>query len=244
MTRNQIDSELPIEVQEDHALIYHYQPKIVRTLLSRKPQKKALVFIVLLFIICSVSSVLGWQKPSIIESFSASGTAVFAEHQFYRLVSALFLHSDPGHLLSNLYMLLPFTFLNIGHLVRSFRGGMVMLTSFVAGGAVTNILTLSSYPPSVKLLGISGVVYLVAGFWFANYMLIERRRPLKSRLIRALGVGLVILFPTSFEFTTSYLAHFHGFWIGLIMGGIFFYINRVKIRSYEVYETGIDLSQF
>jgi rhomboid protease GluP len=121
-----------------------------------------------------------------------------------------------------------------GTLSISFIGSLALLALTLAGGVFVNVLTLNAYPPEVRLLGISGYVYLLAGFWFVSYLLIDRRRKILARLLRVIGVSLVILFPSTFEERISYLAHAHGFWIGVVMGAIYFYWFKTKIRSYEV----------
>lgn len=153
--------------------------------------------------------------------------------QWWTLISALFLHADIGHLLSNSYMLFVLSVFAFGTLTQTLRGAFTLLLLLLMAGALVSFLTLRSYLPETRLVGISGVVYILAGFWLSNYVFIDRRRNFLARLIRVIGTALVVLFPTSFEKTTSYMAHFHGFWVGVLLGVGFFTLQRKQIRSYE-----------
>ena len=208
--------------------------RVLKTLLSQRPKKHAVFFMLLLVLPCMFLSVLSWQNPAIYEAFAVSGEALLNGKQWYRLMTSLFLHGDPGHLISNTYMLIALSIFIFGQLIESVKGGFLLMFFLLLGGGLVNYLTVGSYPPEIRLIGISGLVYLAAGFWFINYLLIDRRRTFKARFLRTAGVALIILFPTTFEATTSYLAHFHGFWLGLVMGGVFFYLNKTAIRSHEV----------
>lgn len=225
--------DLPFELQEDPSENLQKEPKVVRTLISRRPKDQGVLIGFLLIFVCSLISLMSWQNQTLFDSLAASWNLVFEKGEVHRLISSLFLHGDLGHLLSNSYMLFVLSVFIFGTLTLSFSGALALMAFTLIGGALVNILTLYSYPPQTRLLGISGVVYLLAGFWFVNYLLIDRRRRFPSRLLRVLGVSLVILFPSTFEEEVSYLAHFHGFWLGLVMGTGFFYLFKKQIRSFE-----------
>ncbi len=88
----------------------------------------------------------------------------------------------------------------------------------------------------MRLLGASGWVYLLGGFWLTLYLLIQRQYRFSRRLMRVFGIALMVFFPTSFEPTTSYRTHFIGFIVGVAMGLYFFYSNKKKILAYEEYK--------
>lgn len=209
------------------------QKKIVKTLLSRAPHIRGFIVAGSLIFICVLTSQLAWKNKALFEFLISSYDLVSAKGEVYRLVTALFLHSDLGHLLSNSYMLFFLSLFVFGTLTFSFLGTLGLLLFCLSGGVLVNWMTLRSYPPDVGLLGISGLVYFLAGFWFVNFLLIDRRRKLLARLLRVIGVSLVVLFPTTFEERVSYLAHFHGFWIGALFGAGYFLMFFKKIRSYE-----------
>jgi len=210
--------------------------KIIKTMMSKKPSIEGLWYGGLILLLSSLLSLQAWQNPALFDWAASSGEAVFAQKEYYRLLTAIFLHGDLGHLLSNAYMLLVLSIFFYGTLGFNRVGtfGLVLLS--FAGGLLTQVLTLMSYPPQVRLLGASGLVYFLAGFWFFSYLMIDRRRRILARSLRVVGVSLMILFPTTFEENVSYLAHFHGFWLGGVFGLSYFFLFRRQIRSYEEYQ--------
>jgi rhomboid protease GluP len=211
--------------------------KITATLLSQKPRIQGFWIAGILIFLCALFSLPAWRNQSVMDALIASRESVFQKHEGQRLFSALFVHGDMGHLLSNAYMLFFLSIFVFGNLALSIRGAFQLLGVLLIGGALANALTLLSYKPQVGLLGISGFVYLLAGYWFVNYLLIDRRRSFGARLVRVIGVCLVILFPTTFEPQVSYLCHLHGFWLGLVFGSLGFFMFKGKIRSFEVFAT-------
>ena len=79
---------------------------------------------------------------------------------------------------------------------------------------------------------------LMAGFWLALYLVLERRSSLGKRLIRAVGFGVIVLVPTAFEPAVSYRTHLIGFVVGLVMAIAYFLRHKQRLRAAErvVYE--------
>jgi rhomboid protease GluP len=102
--------------------------------------------------------------------------------------------------------------------------------------AVVNAFAIMSYAPDMQLLGASGLVYVLGGFWLTMYFFIQRQYSTVNRFMRVTGIALMIFWPTSFAPTTSYRTHALGFVAGIIMAGFYFYKNRQAVRSYEVYK--------
>ncbi len=91
------------------------------------------------------------------------------------------------------------------------------------------------------MIGASGVVFWMGGAWLALYVMIEVRRTLKQRLLRALGVGLLLFFPSeAFDPQVSYLTHAVGFAMGLVSGLLVYFINRKKYRESIRYGLVVD----
>ena len=107
-----------------------------------------------------------------------------------------------------------------------------------------NALTLWTYPEQATLVGASGVVYFMVGFWVISYFFIERAAKKTKRILTALGVSLILFFPTEYEPHVSYTAHAIGFMVGVASGVSYFFLNRSKIRKSEVWvETETQLEQ-
>ncbi len=160
---------------------------------------------------CVLLSEFYWRQDSFSKLLSATGTQVFEAHQYWRIFTAVFIHADVKHLISNMYMLSI-----LGYFVSGYFGFWVFPVGTTLLAGFVNLISLYTYAPNVNLLGASGLVYLLAGFWFAMYVIIERHRPLSARLLRVIGVALAVLFPTTFEPDVSYRTHFIGFIIGVL----------------------------
>lgn len=220
------DFEIPEELRTPP------ERRLVGTLLTEKPRPESLAVSasVLAFIILVTelywSPAFPWAN-----ALPASGESAIQSNEFWRIFTATLIHADLGHLASNLYMLGILGYFVFGY----FGKWMFPIWTFLGSGLV-NWLSVATYPPQVRLLGASGWVYLLGGFWLTSYLLIQRQYRFSQRLIRVLGIALMVFFPTSFEPTTSYRAHFFGFAIGIAMALVNFSINKNKIRKFEKYQ--------
>jgi rhomboid protease GluP len=116
------------------------------------------------------------------------------------------------------------------------------LGSFVLAGAV-NVFTVALMPAKVHLLGASGLVYLLGGFWLTSYFLIQRQHRTLPRFLRVLGIALMVFFPTTFVPTTSYKAHAIGFVVGGLFAVFYFLLRKTWIRSFEGYKLAMVRAQ-
>jgi rhomboid protease GluP len=201
--------------------------KIVANWLTLKPNPSAIFMTAAMaFLIVTVNTFF-W--------YPASGTSVFIEHQYWRVVTALFAHGDLGHLLSNCLLYLPLTFLMAGYFSLWF---FPISAWFV--GAVINILVLTTLPPEVKLMGMSGVVYWMGAAWLTLFMLIDRRRSLRFRFAVAIFVTAMLFMPEKYQASVSYLSHFLGFIFGTLSATIYYFFNREKFLATEITVPVID----
>lgn len=198
--------------------------KLTKTFLSKKPSYKS-------FVIGVVS--LGFlmlffgADP---KHFSATGRLVFEHKEYWRAFTSALLHADLVHLAHN-----AFFFAGLAALLSNYFGFWVFPVLSIVAGGVINLATLATYPPDVSLVGISGVVYFMASFWLTLYVLIERRQTLFVRLVHAIAVSLIFLFPEAFQPNTSYMAHGLGFLFGIPAGLIYYSFNFKKIRAQDVW---------
>lgn len=157
---------------------------------------------------------------------SANGYLVFEKKEYWRLFTTTLLHADLNHLSHN-----AFFFAGLSALLYHYFGLWVFPFLSVLVGGLINLVVLSYYPPEVTLVGVSGVVYFMASFWLTLYILIEKRQKLWIRLVHAVAVSLIFLFPEVFESRVSYLAHGMGFLFGPPVGIIYYLFMRKEIRS-------------
>lgn len=166
---------------------------------------------------------------------AASGEQVFKEHEYWRLWTTLFAHGDLAHLLGNLLLFAPFAYFLSGHFGIFF----FPFVGFLIGG-LTNVFVLSTMPAHISLIGVSGVVYWMGAAWMTLAYLIDRREGHTKRIVRVLGVSMILFLPDTFREEVSYLSHFVGYVLGVISGFIFFLIYRKQLRSAEVVEVIYD----
>lgn len=209
--------------------------RIIKTFISGPPRSSGLVAALATLLACLVLSEFYWRDSLISTFLPASREKVIYDFQIWRLVTTTFIHADLQHLLSNSYMLGILIFF-----VNGYFGKIAYPILGLIGAALTNLVTILTYRPGIHLLGASGLVYFLAGFWLMMFVLIERQRTWRGRILRVLGVGLVILFPTSFEPSTSYRSHLIGLIFGILFALIYFSHYKRRIRKSEVKKPILD----
>jgi rhomboid protease GluP len=142
-----------------------------------------------------------------------SGDALFNRHEYWRLFTSLITHADLSHLLSNALI-----FLIFGWMLKAYFGLIAFPVASILVGIITNLITITAYEPGIKLLGASGMAYGMVSFWLIFYIRHDTDHSVPSRIFRAVGFALVMMFPTTFDPQVSYLAHAVGFLTGIILG--------------------------
>lgn len=184
----------------------------------------------MILLITFFSQIYWMNFANLASSLPAINQNILQDGEVWRLFTSVLIHGDLAHLASNMYMLGILSYFVYGY----FGARLYPLWTFLGAGFV-NLVSIATYPVHVRLLGASGWVYLLGGFWLTMYLFIQRQYPWSRRLIRVLGMALMVFFPTSFEATTSYRTHFIGFMVGIVIGLIYFTFNKKNIRSYEEY---------
>jgi rhomboid protease GluP len=179
---------------------------------SRWPLPKYARMTLLLGLLICAASLLQWGAGL---DLSASGKAVFANHEYWRLFTALIVHGDLAHLGSNM---LPFLF--FGWMLQSYFGFWVFPLLALAVGIASNAITVSLYPAQTHLLGASGMIYGMIALWLVLYLRFDEERAVPKRIARAIGFALLMLMPTTYDPAVSHLAHASGFMAGLTGGFI------------------------
>jgi rhomboid protease GluP len=103
--------------------------------------------------------------------FWVSGAAVFSDHEYWRVITALFTHRDIVHLLSNALMFFVF-----GWVLKAYFGYGVFPAASLLIGIVTNIITVAVYDPDIRLIGASGMTYGMAALWIVMYIRFDHER--------------------------------------------------------------------
>jgi rhomboid protease GluP len=204
---------------------------IKSTLLSQKPREESLLIALLSVMVLLFVSLFCWRNPSLLNLLAASRHQVVGEQEYWRLLTTIAIHADLTHFLSNAILFAFFTFLLYGYF-----GFWLFPVAVAALGSLTNYLSLLTYPENIQLIGASGLVYLMAGFWLTAYVLVERSHPLKRRVLVALGIALIVLVPSNLSPQVSYRTHAIGCGIGIIVALGYFQARKEQIRSLETFQ--------
>lgn len=204
--------------------------------LTQKPNKSAIETTMLIGVFLFLASFAYFQNLfHAVEWMPANGNAVFFQHQYWRLWTALFAHADIAHLLSNAILFFPFTYF----LSAYFGLWFVPLLGLLFGG-VTNLVVLTTMPFQTNLIGVSGVVYWLGASWLTLFLLLDRRESFRRRMIKFIVVSLVLFAPQVYKPEVSYLSHAIGYLFGIFSSIIYYWFNKKEFLSAEVLETIVE----
>jgi rhomboid protease GluP len=187
---------------------------------------------IIVIMLCYVLSWMYWSSNQEISTIlNANFKSVFINGEYWRLITTSFIHADLEHLLANTAMLIVLTYL-----VTSYYGILISVVLSFVVGIFINAITILIYGGEVSLVGASGIIYFLWGFSLILYLNISRHLHIIKRSIRVIGIFLILLVPTAYNPSTSYLAHYIGFILGVIIGLIYFYKNKQIIQSFDKWE--------
>lgn len=208
------------------------EKKFIRNYLSKQKYNSGKISAFFILTLCFVLSLFYWDTTSILSPIlSANKKLVFETGEYWRLFTTSFIHGDIEHLMSNSLMLFILTYF-----VSAFYGSFISIGLGFIMGIVTNAVVIYQYGENTTLVGASGVIYYLWGFWLVLYVCITKHMSIFKRLIRVFGIFLILLVPTTYSPSTSYLAHYIGFAVGVVVGIIYYFFKRNKISSFEFWE--------
>jgi rhomboid protease GluP len=206
--------------------------RVRETLLSRKPREWSLEISALFLSVILGISLLAWRNgEALLPTLAATSEGVLKKREYWRLFTAVAVHADVMHVLSNVILLTFFTYLLFGYF-----GYWVFPVLSLAMAGSTNYISLLTYPSDVSLFGASGLVYWMAGFWLSIYLLVERSVSLGKRVLRVVCLALLVLVPSTLQASVSYRTHAIGLGLGVFSAFVYFLCNRDSIRAAEVME--------
>ncbi|MEM7819880.1 MAG: rhomboid family intramembrane serine protease [Candidatus Aenigmatarchaeota archaeon] len=178
---------------------------------------KLTIFLILLCIIGFITPFFVFQNiDDFYNIYGFSGKNLLERP--YVLVTSIFMHGSVEHLLVNILVLFFF-----GIAVESELGKLKMLLIFFLGAFTGDLLSLFAYPfdsiaigASAGIFALMGVGMLVRPFDLSFYPLIIP--------IPLVFLGMAYIFFNAYEFIVmpnsniSYIAHFGGFFVGLLFG--------------------------
>lgn len=201
--------------------------------LTQKPRYSGIFAVfILTFVLFTIAILEATQIYPIYETLKASRTLVFLDHHYLRLWTSLFVHADSGHLFSNLLIFIPLVYLT-----ASYFGSIALPFFAILLGGMVNAVVLQTLPPSVSLIGISGVVNFLGAVWLMLFFLIDRRESFRRRFAVVLFISFMLFVPDTYKPEVSYLSHFVGYICGIIFAVVFYFVRRKQFQSAEVFET-------
>ncbi len=206
--------------------------KLVKTLLHLPPRSDSVAIAMAVVATITAVTVAGWRWPIFGALLPVSGAKVVEQFEYWRPWTACFAHADLAHLLSNMFMFAILARFLGGH----FGYWIFPFWVFFLGG-IANLIVLPSYLPEVQVLGASGVVNVLGGIWLSLFFFVSRQYRWKGRILRTLGVGLLLFAPQEFRPQVAERVHMAGLFLGIAFGSMWFLVFKNRIRSYEVWET-------
>ena len=194
--------------------------------------KRAYVSFVIIAINVAIFLLGGTIMPWIYEKGVMVTALVVENGEYYRLLSATFLHADVNHLMNNMLMLLL-----AGAVVENYTGHGFYLLLYILAGLMGNIISMAhelQFNLLYASVGASGAIMGTMGFIVA-WIIINWKSFAKSRnvVFRLMVLGIFILHAVSFQKGANTTAHFGGLLTGLIMGfiNIVIFKNRKKMEG-------------
>jgi membrane associated rhomboid family serine protease len=155
----------------------------------------------------------GWTDAALL-----SPQAVFERGEWWRLLTALFLHGDVGHLVSNLVSGI-FVFSAVLTTIGLRRGWLLLAVAAIAGNLAAAAI---HHPGAYRSLGASTAIFAAVGLLTGRALRVVLRADHPHRwrtLFVPLAAGLTVLaLHGAGGNQTDVVAHVTGFAAGLIMG--------------------------
>jgi rhomboid protease GluP len=186
---------------------------------TRWPTIAVLIFIVLNIAMFGVEVWLGgsMNQLTLHRLGALEPWAVRFGGEYWRMLTSLFLHYGPLHLIVNLYALFVIG-PGLERIIGSVRFALYYLLAGLGSSAGVLLLRLSDLSRPDQLVGASGCVMGIVGVW-AGYLVRHRHEPFAGR--RLWNIALIVLIQTAFDLSTpqiSMTAHLSGLVTGLLLG--------------------------
>jgi membrane associated rhomboid family serine protease len=153
--------------------------------------------------------------------------AIALGHQYWRLVTAMFLHIGIIHIAFNMYALYLF-----GYLIENAFGQLRFIAIYFVAGFLGSVISFAFGPIGTVGAGASGAIFGLLGAWIAyNYR--RRGSALAEANLRwaLMLIGLNTVIALSFH-AIDWRAHLGGLVAGVIAGGLAEGLGPRRIRPY------------
>ena len=148
------------------------------------------------------------------------GTLGVADGEYYRLLTAAFLHAGVLHLAMNMFALA-----QLGPLLESALGRVRFLALYVLSALGGSVLSFAVAPAFTFGVGASGAVF---GLFGAYYVVLRRLGGPTGSILGLLVVNLVITFTIP---SIDWRAHLGGLVVGAVLAAVFAYTPNDERRA-------------
>lgn len=196
-------------------------PHLAEQQISRTPTVLFLCFLVFVFL-------LQGSNPEIEALGMNSSEAFWNQNQWWRLITAVTLHADLGHLAGNLFGMGLFGYFTARYLGNGL-GWMAILTAAILSN-LTNVFihTNSAFLSLGASTAVFGALGLVTGFPVGSYLKTGKQISKRQWLIPLTGGLMLLAWLGSGTARTDVAGHLWGFLAGLLLAGI---LARFEIHA-------------
>lgn len=150
--------------------------------------------------------------------------------QLWRIITTIFVHADPIHLLANMW-----TMYFIGDAVLTYYGGRKLFVTYVLAGIGGSLLSLILLPPLMPTIGASGAVFgltglLLGGMWRQQRYGMELPFRVQD-ILPLLMIGLLYGFTPGSNINNA--AHIGGLAVGVALGYTWNHYAGAKVGTWE-----------
>ncbi len=212
------------------------EPRRKPAIWQQAPITTAIIAIcAIVYVAMSVSSGT-FVRPTAGDIFRWGGTGpeIIQQNQWWRLVTAVFVHIGIIHIASNMYV-----FWGLGVIAERLLGRWNFLAVYLLTGIAGNVLSLL-LKPNIVGAGASGAIFGLAGVLISVLQFgrltvpNERLKPLKQQVVRLALINLVIgaVVPA-----INNVAHLGGLIYGLLLGLLFAWSTRFEREARLKFQT-------
>mgnify|MGYP001603789011 CR=1 FL=1 len=182
-------------------------------------------YFIKLSVIIVIVFLLQLMFPVVTEIFVLNEKAI-DNHEYWRFLTAIFLHGDAAHLMYNLFALLFF-----GFTTERLIGSRRFLIVFFSTGILANIIAVNFYPSS---LGASGAIYGILGcITIISPLMMVWAFGLLMPMFLATAVWVIAdllrIFGLFDPGNVGSIAHISGIFIGFLFGILYRKLRQRKI---------------
>ncbi|HIX43279.1 Rhomboid protease gluP [Kurthia sp. 3B1D] len=179
-------------------------------------------------IIINLLVYLAGLVPSIrieILNYGAAANWLIADGEYWRIITAVFIHGGFLHILSNMFWLYVF-----GPELEKIAGKLRFFTIYMMSGIIGNVATYFVQGPEYVSVGASGAIFGILGAFLALVYYTRKIFPQLRQMIVPLAVISVII--TFLQPNVNATAHIAGLLTGAVFGFINFHPkNIIKWRE-------------